>query len=80
MQYGNSSDASANSTDDRLSVALTLRYPAANLAQPEQAAMRTIYKQCALHQPRGCDHDCVVLCQCHRMYHLLGGQDTHMVF
>ena len=64
MQYGNGSDANANSTDDRLSVALTLRYPAATLAQPEQAAMRTIYKQCALHEPHGCNHDCVVSCQC----------------
>ena len=51
VQYGNGSDANVNSTDDRLRVALTLRYPAATLAQPEQAAMRTIYKQCALPKP-----------------------------
>ena len=50
VQYGNASDANANSTDDRLRVALTLRYPNAILAQPQQAAMGTIYKQCALHE------------------------------
>ena len=57
VQYGNGSDANANATDDRLRVALTLRYPPATLAQPEQAAMRTIYKQCALHEPFRCTHE-----------------------
>ena len=63
VQYGNGSDADANSTDDRLRVALTLRYPAAILAQPEQAAMRTIYKQCAPHEPRRCNLECILLGQ-----------------